>query len=240
MTAGARHVGRRAVIVAVSGLDGAGKSSQVRLLETALRERGIDAAREWVPVAYDASIERAKRRANAVLRALRLRPTLAPPRESALPRPDTELTPGKALVRKSTVARQLWMTFIALTNVVSHWRSLLRHGSGSVVIFDRYTLDSAVRLDAWYSDLGSVGVQSWLVRTLSPRPFRAYLLDVDPEIAYARRPGQWEVDELRRQAALYRANAAKYRVRRLDGERPVAELAAEIAADVHAGLTARR
>jgi hypothetical protein len=211
----------------------------VQLLQTVLRERGIDAAIEWVPVAYDHSIKRAKQRANAVLDTLRVRPTVRPVHERPPARSESELTPGKVLVRRSTVARQLWITLIALTNVGSHWRSLLRH-RGGVVIFDRYTLDSAVRLDAWYSDLGSVGVQSWLVRTLSPRPLRAYLLDVEPEIAYARRQGQWDVDELRRQAALYRANAAKYRVRRLNGERPVTELSAEIAADVHAGLTARR
>jgi len=61
---------------------------------------------------------------------------------------------------------------------------------------------------------------------------RAYLIDVPAEVAYARRAEQYSLEELARQAELYRAEAERLGVRRLDGSRPREELCEEIARDV--------
>jgi thymidylate kinase len=220
---------RRGAIVTFSGLDGAGKSSQALLLKEALERQGIDTAIEWVPVAINPSLEHMKAAGKRLI-------GLVPVRERDLPpggQQAAALDPGKRLVRRSPLARHVWSSIVTLLNVVSHWRMYLRHRvAGNVVIFDRYSLDSAVRLDTWYGDLGSVDFQVWLIRTLSPRPLCSYFLDVQPERALARKTEQWDLAMLTRQAELYRSQCRRFGVRRLDGERSREDLANEIADEV--------
>jgi thymidylate kinase len=99
-------------------------------------------------------------------------------------------------------------------------------------VCDRYTLDSAVHLQHRYGAAGAFALQVGLIRMLSPRPRLAYLLDVAPEAALARKPDQFDIDELRTQAALYRAWHGRLGVRRLDGEAPPEEVCAQIARQV--------
>jgi thymidylate kinase len=219
---------RRPVIVTFSGLDGAGKSTQTRLLRERLTQHGIRAEIEWVPIAINPSIGHIKTVGKRILGSLERgrRPPADTQHDTA------ELDPGKRLVRRSPVVRHVWSTFVTLANVLSHWRSYLRHLRAEVVIFDRYSLDTAVKLHTWYGELGNVEFQSWLIRRLSPRPLSGFLLDVPPERALARKVDKWELPTLTTQAALYRDHCDRYGVRRLDGERPVEELAEEIGEDV--------
>jgi thymidylate kinase len=127
---------------------------------------------------------------------------------------------------------------VTMANLFSHWRSLLAHRrDADLLIFDRYALDTAVRLHTWYGDLGSVVFQTWLIRRLSPRPICSYFLDVPAERALARKIDKWELPTLRRQAELYRRECERFGARRLDGERSVHDLAAEISADVLRRIT---
>jgi thymidylate kinase len=227
----------RGAIVTFSGLDGAGKSSQTVLLKQALERQGIDAAIEWVPVAINPSLEHMKA---AGKRLLGLMPASARDSPAGAQEP-SGLDPGKRLVRRSPVARHVWSSIVTLLNVVSHWRMYLRHRvAGNLVIFDRYSLDSAVRLDTWYGDLGSVEFQMWLIRTLSPRPLCSFFLDVPPERALARKPEQWDLAMLTRQAELYRRQCRRFGARRLDGERSRDDLAAQIAEEVLGRLARAR
>jgi thymidylate kinase len=221
---------RRGAIVTFSGLDGAGKSSQTHLLKDALEREGVDAAIEWVPVAINPSLEHMKTAVKQVLGLLPARPR-DQGREGE-PEP-VALDPGKRLVRRSPLARHVWSSIVTLLNVVSHWRTYLRHYvAGDVVIFDRYSLDTAVRLDTWYGELGSVAFQVWLIKSLSPRPVCSYFLDVPPERALARKTEQWDLATLARQAELYREECGRFGARRLDGERSREELATEISEEV--------
>lgn len=218
----------RPTAIAFSGLDGAGKSSQTQLLREELARRGLAVETAWVPVAINPSLGQLK------LVADRMLTRAGSPRRarSASPAPEAP-DPGRRLVRRSPPARHAWSTVVTLANVYSHWRSLLRHaGAADVVIFDRYAIDTAVRLHTWYGGLGSVAVQEWLTRSLSPRPACAYLLDVPAERALARKVDRWDIETLRRQATLYREACRRFGVRRLDGERDPEALASEIAADV--------
>jgi thymidylate kinase len=124
-----------------------------------------------------------------------------------------------------------WTTVMALLN--GWWQSratrvhLLR---GRVVICDRYTLDSKVHLRYAYGETAGYRLQTALIRLLSPRPHRAYLLDVTPDVAYARNQ-EYRPAEITARARYYREEYEAFGVSRLDGERPRHELCAEIALD---------
>jgi thymidylate kinase len=75
-----------------------------------------------------------------------------------------------------------------------------------------------------------------LIEALAPSPRAAFFLDVAPETALARKQDIWGLDDLRRQAELYRDEAARLGVTRLDGERPREEIASRIASSVWAAL----
>jgi thymidylate kinase len=223
----------RGAIVTFSGLDGAGKSSQTTMLKQALEREEIEAVIEWVPVAINPSIEHMK---GAVKRLLGV---LSGAKAGEVDRDAHPVAqdPGKRLVQTSPLVRHVWSSIVTLLNVFSHWQAFLRHyTAGNVVIFDRYALDSAVRLDTWYGHLGSVEFQSWLIRKLSPRPLCSYFLDVPAERALARKTEQWDLATLSRQADVYRSECRRFGVRRLDGERSQEELAAEVSREVLAAL----
>jgi hypothetical protein len=86
-----------------------------------------------------------------------------------------------------------------------------------------------------YGERRAYRLQTALIRGLSPRPRHAYLLDLEPEVAYARNQ-EYRPDQVAKRARLYREEHERLGVRRLDGTRPPAELAAEIAGEVWRGL----
>ena len=130
----------------------------------------------------------------------------------------------------------LWTSLVALTNALAQRQRVLRHaGRRRVVLFDRYTLDSVVILRHLWG--GERRFPAWLIRALSPRPVCSFLLDVPPETALARKRDHWDLDNLRGLAELYRREAPRLRVRRLDGERPREELTAEILAELERRLS---
>lgn len=125
---------------------------------------------------------------------------------------------------------------MALVNVYSLRKTLLRSfGRGRVVIFDRYTLDSAVRLQHWYGVSLSSRLVIRLIYLLNKRPLRAYFLDVPPRVAFDRKP-EWELHDFECRATFYDDDYARLGVRRLDGTRPREDLFAEIASDVWGAL----
>jgi thymidylate kinase len=121
------------------------------------------------------------------------------------------------------------VTVVAFMQAKQHRRAVRRHrGTGRVVIFDRYTLDSAAQLRFFYGASHRFPVQKWLVRVMSPKPRLSFLLDVPPETLVARKNLQYTLDEVRQQTELYREELVGRPVRRLDGERPQTELSDEI------------
>ena len=230
----ARHVralARGGNVVALSGLDGAGKSSQAQALRRALEQLGIPAVVIWTPFASNAFLRALAAPVKRILGRARA-PGGGP--ASLVARPGTERAgtgPARAVVAHA------WASVVAATNGVAHRRAALPHLlRGRVVIFDRYTLDSAVHLRYLYGEARPFGFQNALIGALSPKPLRSYFLDVEAETVVARKPIQYELAAVRRQSRLYREECAKRRVTRLDGERTPDELAAEIAADVWTAL----
>jgi thymidylate kinase len=234
---------RRTYVVTFSGLDGSGKSTQARLLRDALRAMGQDAVVVWAGIGTNRSLRLIK---TPIKRTLRLLPHVGPFKELARraastpdgkPHPLAE--PGAGVRRHGAgfaLATQVWMIVMALANVCSLRKTLLRSfGKGRVIIFDRYTLDSAVRLQHWYGSSLSSRLVIWLVRLLNKRPLRAYFLEAPPRVVFDRKP-EWELHDFECRATLYDDEYARLGVRRLDGTRPVEDLFAEIASDVWSAL----
>ena len=223
---------RRPLVVALSGLDGAGKSSQAAALRDALAKLGVPAAVVWTPLGQNTTLELIGRPAKKVLSKLRFGPLRALAESSSsgsvFSQPGSSDNSGAERSRVTAV----WATFVALLNVLAQRRALARHALGArVVVYDRHALDSIVRMRFLYGEAGNSRLQRRLIRAAAPRPRLAYYLDVSPETAHARKQ-DWTLDQLRTQAQLYAEDTAAFGVRRLDAERPRHEVCAEIASEV--------
>ena len=108
---------------------------------------------------------------------------------------------------------------------------MLAPGGTRVVIFDRYVLDAIVYVRHRWGHGRSLRWQCRLIQALARGPLGAYLLDVAPETAYARKR-DFPLENLQGRANLYREHWPALGVRRLDGERPRGELCEEIAREV--------
>jgi thymidylate kinase len=229
---------RRVRLVTLSGLDGAGKSSQGHLIQARLEQQGLRASVAWLPIAFNPSVEAFRDSLKSASRRLRPGRSSSGEAANADRAPDADL--ARALVHRSAVAMHVWVTILAVANLVTNWRLTLRHSrTHDVLLLDRYSLDTAVRLAAWYGERGSVRFQTWLVRALSPRPLCAFLLDVAPETALARKRDKWDLDELAQQAGMYRDRAGEFAVMRVDGELPADQIADRITREVLRHLGAR-
>jgi thymidylate kinase len=241
---------RRGAVVAFSGLDGAGKSSQAGALRETLERLGYDAVVVRTRIAWDDSLWTIagpiKRLLTPPLRALAaLRPApAAPARPRAREQPDEGEFGGDArepaaaphpvtIVRESSpLLTDLWTLMITLANASSQWklmrRRLLR---GGIVICDRYTLDSIVELRYSYGSERPFRSARAALSRLYPTPVRAYFLDLPPQAAFERK-GEWGIQWLSEHRDLYLQECERMGVRLLDGERARAEICAEVAREV--------
>ena len=223
-----RHKG---AVVAISGLDGAGKSSQATALVTALKALGIDAATEWTRITRNRSLDVFAAPVKWVLKLFGRKEM--PPEVSDS---DEPYDAGREFRRKSPFITQIWTVVVAVTNALTQRRATRAHlRAGRVVVCDRYVLDSAVHLRWLYGADRKFRFQTALVRWLSPKPVRSFFLDIDPEVAYARKP-DFALDELTDQAALYRRLHPEFDARRIDGTAEKSEICAEIAREVWLAL----
>ncbi len=214
-------------VIALSGVDGSGKSSQARALAELLAALGHEAEVVWTPLASDAWIARLAR---PVKRLLGVLPALRGRQEPAADAGGIVPNPGSRLRERSRAVNASWAMLVAVANAWAHARLTLRvAGAGRVVVFDRYVLDSLVRLRFLYGDASRFRLQRAIVRRLSPAPALAVFLDVPAEVSLARKDDRWSPAELARQVQLYREEHQHLDVVRLDGTRAHDELREELA-----------
>jgi thymidylate kinase len=229
---------RRTRAVSLSGLDGAGKSSQAKALQQTLEALGVEVIVDWMPLGHSPryrTIRLLRTSANTALRLpKRVRRGKGSPRvPEATAANGNPTNPAKALRERSDAVTHCWATVVALHQALQHRKTTLRHlGSGKVVIFDRYTLDAAAQLRFFYGSQHGFRFQKWLVQRVSPKVRRAYFLDVRPETAFARKEHHYDFEGLRKHAELYAEEAPGLPIVRLDGERPCEELSEQIAQEV--------
>jgi thymidylate kinase len=238
---------RRGTVIALSGLDGAGKSSQAAALRETLERLGYDVETAWTRINWDDLIWRIgtplKRAAGLPFRVLaRIRPQRAEAAAASASSiasaaaGDVHDDPVKRLREASGLLTHAWLMVIAFANAWSQRRLTRDHlRAGKVVICDRYTLDSTVALRYEYGKGRRFRPQRMLIAAISPTPRRAYFLDVSPEVAFARK-GEWGVEWLAGHRELYLEEARSMKVRVLDGEQPQEAICAQIGADVWQSL----
>jgi thymidylate kinase len=218
-------------VVAFSGLDGSGKSSQARALASLFEDLGVAVVVEWKPLGHNRSIRAIRRAAKRVLGSVR---GLDVEELERSKRPGRSLLAGAnpALLggRQNPVLTHAWATLVSLASAGHYRWVVLRHaGSGRVIVFDRFALDTVAQLRFFYGAERSFRAQRALVRFLSPKPILACLLDIPAQVAMERKPEQYDLDQLKQQEVLLREEAPRLGVTRLDGTRPLEVLCEEIA-----------
>jgi thymidylate kinase len=223
--AGARPRRLRPAVISFSGLDGSGKSTQVTQLRDCFSDLGVSCEVQW------AGFKTASKLRAAI-------PLLDRPVGSRrnVARPIDKLMPTAFV--DSTVGRHAWVFVVVGFNTVHLWRLALRRRRGSqVLIFDRFSPDSMVKLDLHFHRTRGIdtGWERRLFTLISPKPDVGFLVDVSSEVAYSRRQEQTP-DELANMAELYQEQVGRYHLHRLDGTRPAKELARLIAMTAWKGL----
>ncbi|MHB8294034.1 MAG: dTMP kinase [Acidimicrobiales bacterium] len=234
---------RWVTVVALSGLDGSGKSTQAELLAAALERAGVPAVVEWAKLAQGPLLWRAAVAGKAAVARFKGAPLHRADANSdgrGEVAAETLLAEGKRIRESSRALTGTWAAVVAVSNGWAHRRrKLLRSLSGGgVVICDRYVLDSAVHLRWRYGSRSGLGLQIWAMRRLSPRPTFSYFLELDA-VSAERRKAEDPVELLDLHAGLYGELAGRYGVKVLDATRPAEDLASEIASEVWLGIAAR-
>ncbi len=224
----------RPQVVGFSGLDGSGKSSQVRALLSTLEQLDVAVVAHWKPLGHNASIRTVRR---VVKRSY------AAARGWDAEQLDRSKQPGRSLVagtnpallggRQNSLLTHAWATLVCLVSA-GHYRMVaLRYsGSGRLIVFDRFALDTTAQLRFFYGPEHDFGLQRALIRTICPTPIAAWLLEVPGEVALARKQEQYDLAQLKEQESLLHEEAERLGVTRLDGTRPMAELSEYIATEV--------
>jgi thymidylate kinase len=219
-------------VIALSGLDGCGKSSQTDYLQQALSRLGRESVVEWTSIVNQPeAVKLVKRAANVVLGLFRSTHGLGDGPGLA---GGSDGDRARALRERSASVQFGWALLLGMTHAVRQRRATVRHlRRGRVVICDRYTLDALVHLRYAYGyrESPATRLQTLVMRRIPPPARLTYFLDVPPEIATARKP-DYELADNARRATLYRELCPKYGAIRIDGTRPPEEISALIAREV--------
>lgn len=225
---------RKGFVVALSGVDCAGKSTQRDLLVSALRARGRSLVTVYARPGYTPGLRLVKRGLRG-LGAMRKRS-----RGDAAAAPST--FPRRAANLGHPLRRRLWLAAAQLDLLVLALRIRLWRARGRIVVCNRYLLDALVDFRVNFPDERVEERLLWrLLRRCLPRPEASFCLLIPSGEAGERmqRKGRFhretpEVLEQRWRA--YQALSEDLGVQVLDGERPVAEIARAIQERVSAAL----
>src|SRR5689334_2337581 len=183
---------RKSILVSFSGVDGAGKSTQIENLRNWLEGQGL---RCNLLAFWDNVVVLSRYREGFVHKVYGSERGIG--------------APGKPVQRRDKNVRRWYLTLsrhslylldaLHLCAVVGR----ARRSGADVIIFDRYIYDELANLPLT-NPLTRAFVR--MIEVLVPRPTVAYLLDADPDAAYARKP-EYPVDFMKKCRAAYFALA---------------------------------
>ncbi|MDQ3955209.1 MAG: hypothetical protein M3285_06645 [Actinomycetota bacterium] len=164
----------RRMVVAVSGVDGSGKSTLVGEVRAQLRDAGVPVASVWTrPGLRLGGLEPFARVAKRLLKQSE--------------------EPGIRQVAKGTSRPQLsrtgaigwaWSVLVTLSFVWGVRKTYAR--SRGVLLFDRHLLDALATLEFAYGTV-NLTLQRWFIRSLLPAAATTFYLDIDADEAISRK-----------------------------------------------------
>lgn len=191
-----RDATRPRLVVTLSGVDGAGKSSLARELAAALERCGLPTGHVWTRPGMSVAIFSGLRRC--------LKRVVREGGSSGMQRRAED--PEAQLVTRTGVLGFAWALIVTVAFLLDAWRQHLR--ARGVVIHDRHVIDGLVTLDLVYGG-PDLRLHSFLIRRMLPRAHVALYLDVTPEVALQRKPDDlFRVESLRRQVDGYEKHLA--------------------------------
>lgn len=186
-----RATGRRRAVVALGGVDGAGKSTVARVLIENLRRAGVPCGAVWARPGMN--LGWLERLAIALKRASGVPPE---PGVRAVARGNAD----RPRSRRGLVG-WLWSALVTVVYLIDTWRQHL--ATRGVLVYDRHLADALVTLDFVYGGV-NLDVQGRLVRAAIPRADWTFFLDVPPELATRRKPDDvFGAHAVERQLELY-------------------------------------
>jgi thymidylate kinase len=208
---------RPRIAVALSGVDGSGKSTVARCLRDDLERAGVPVGAVWArPGLHLGALTRLSRRIKPLL--------------GQAPGPGVRTVArgnGSRLPSRRGLVGWIWSLLVTLAFLADVWRQHL--AAQGVVLYDRHVTDAVVTLDVLYSG-PDLRVQRALARRLMPRTTLTAYLTIDPETAAGRKPGDMiGLQAIRAQLDRYETEVAGLeRLLRLDGLMPPQYNAREI------------
>jgi thymidylate kinase len=205
-----RRPSSRPLLIAVSGMDGCGKSTVTVALEHRLRSRGMPVERAWARLGGEREI--LDPIARPLKRLLRRTGTTADPIAVAGPKVSKQRDERVAAGHLGVVER-VWILLVALVSTRTYRRTAARRRAGVCVVCDRWTADAMVDLELRY---GRHRLATWILRRWIPEPDLGLWLDVDPVTAAQRKPGDKAMETLGQMESRYAAAAVDLGLIRLD------------------------
>lgn len=202
----------RPTIVSFSGIDGAGKSTQISALIDHLQKSGLNVR---VCTFWDDIVAFSRFREFISIKAFKGEKGVGTP-EKPVKRRDKNVTSWYV-----TVARLFLYALDALSLSLS--LAKLSRSGADFIVFDRYIYDELANLPLEQAPI-KLFVRGLL--HLSPRPDVAYLLDADPEAARLRKP-EYPLEFVRKNRNAYLA-LSEIAGMRVIGSLSAAEAAAQI------------
>jgi thymidylate kinase len=211
--------GGRGRLIALSGMDGAGKSTAALTLLEAMDEAGRPAVVHWTRLAGELGpLDRLARLVRRVLR--RARPLADPEGRASWD--------GSAVEEeRGGIVAAVWVLAVAAAAVAGARRTGRIRRRGLTVICDRWLADALVDLRVRY---GHQPAAEWLLRRGFPRADVAVLLEVAPAAAARRKPGDQSEAVLRAMAGRYADVGEALALPRVDAGAPADDVASRLRA----------